>query len=287
MLFSAAIPCQGGFDHINEQPQDYWIEKFKKRGFTAYDPIRPSVWSNPEVPYYYAQNIILFSRRPLPFPTHFISTAIHPELFRRRTDPRTYALPVMARHFPGCFMVRFCAGCGTTRLVLSLTTSSALNEEVFIKNQLQTLYPFCSGISVITQYDRELGTGKPVEPDLTAAHVLGFPDPLGKIHFVVRRSRDEAAARNQEMLALSCQPHRQVMSHGVDSGEIKMFHDTPDYFLIVDADEMYNTNSLPNIIDFLARKRPRGLRMHAYNYVKTWNRRVPSDVVQILSFWVR
>ena len=31
----------------------------------------------------------------------------------------------------------------------------ALNEEVFIANQLNTLYPFCCGISVITQYDRD------------------------------------------------------------------------------------------------------------------------------------
>ena len=100
VIFSAAIPGQGGFDHVNEQPQDYWIKKFEKLAFTAYDAIRPLIWPDETVPYYYAQNIIVFSRRQLSFPTEFITTPIHPELFRRRTDPRNYSLSVMARHFP-------------------------------------------------------------------------------------------------------------------------------------------------------------------------------------------
>src|SRR6266513_4050250 len=89
----------------------------------------------------------------------------------------------------------------------------ALNEEVFIENQLRTLYPFCSGISVLTQYDRDW-YGNAVKPDRSAELVLNFPDPEGKIHLVVRRFPDEAAARNAEMLALSASPDRRVMSHG-------------------------------------------------------------------------
>ena len=100
IVFSAAIPDQGGFDHVNEQPQDYWIKKFEKLGLTAYEVIRPLIWSDDRVPYYYAQNILVFSRRPLPFPTEFITTPIHPELFRRRTDPRSYSLSIMLRHVP-------------------------------------------------------------------------------------------------------------------------------------------------------------------------------------------
>lgn len=33
IVFSAAIPGQGGQDHINEQPQSYWIEKFRSNGY--------------------------------------------------------------------------------------------------------------------------------------------------------------------------------------------------------------------------------------------------------------
>src|SRR5258708_15091841 len=88
----------------------------------------------------------------------------------------------------------------------------ALNEEVFIQNHLRTLYPFCSGISVLTQYDRDW-YGKPVKPDRTVELVSNFPDPEGKIHLVVRRFPDEAAARNCEMLVLSSNTHRQIMYH--------------------------------------------------------------------------
>jgi SAM-dependent methyltransferase len=100
ILFSAAIPGQGGFQHVNEQLQDYWIERFRRRGFTAYDVIRPVVWNHPEVPYYYAQNALVFSRKPLPFPTEFIPSPIHPEIFLRRNDPKNYSLRAILKNFP-------------------------------------------------------------------------------------------------------------------------------------------------------------------------------------------
>ena len=159
----------------------------------------------------------------------------------------------------------------------------ALNEEIFIENQLRTLYPFCSGISVLTQYDRDW-YGKPVTPDRTVELVLSFPDPEGKIHLVVRRFPDEAAARNSEMLSLMTRPDRQIMSHGSALERIREFYGTPDYFFIVDADELYDPESLPNILRYLDQKRPRGMRVNGFNYVTTWNRRVPSDKVQFCHF---
>ena len=33
IVFSAATPGQGGVGHVNCQPKEYWIEKFKKRGY--------------------------------------------------------------------------------------------------------------------------------------------------------------------------------------------------------------------------------------------------------------
>ena len=32
IIFTAAIPGQGGHDHVNEQPKEYWIDKFMDRG---------------------------------------------------------------------------------------------------------------------------------------------------------------------------------------------------------------------------------------------------------------
>lgn len=34
VFFTAATPGQGGTDHVNEQPHEYWIEKFRRRGLT-------------------------------------------------------------------------------------------------------------------------------------------------------------------------------------------------------------------------------------------------------------
>ncbi len=159
----------------------------------------------------------------------------------------------------------------------------ALNEEVFIANQLRTLYPFCSGISVLTQYDRDW-YGKAVVPDGTMRNVASYPDPEGKIHLVVRRWPDEAAARNSELIALAARPDRGIMSHGSPMDRISDFHEAPDYFLVVDADELYDPETMPRILEYLARKKPRGMRVHGFNYLHTWNRRVPRDVVRFCQF---
>jgi hypothetical protein len=159
----------------------------------------------------------------------------------------------------------------------------ALNAERFIENQLRTLYPFCCGISVITQYDRDW-YGRSVRPDRTAELVLGFPDPAGKIHLVVRRFPDEAAARNAEMSGLVTRPDRNVMSHGSPVEKIRAFHAAPDYFWVVDADEFYDVATVPAIIERLAQRRPRGMRVHGLNYLATWNRRVPAAQMPFCHF---
>lgn len=159
----------------------------------------------------------------------------------------------------------------------------ALNEEVFIANQLNTLYPFCCGISVITQYDRDW-YGKPVVPDRTAELVMNHPDPEGKIHLVVRRSPDEAAARNAEMLAVAARPDRGIMSHGSPIERIRAFYRPPDYFLIVDADEFYDPATLPAMLEYLARKRPNGMRVNGVMYLGSWNNRIPRGTVPFCHF---
>ena len=48
ILFSAAIPNQGGQNHINEQWLTYWEEKFAKYNYVIQDIIRPIFWNNSE-----------------------------------------------------------------------------------------------------------------------------------------------------------------------------------------------------------------------------------------------
>lgn len=63
ILFSAALPGQGGTGHVNEQRLSYWVEKFAQRGFELYDVIRPYIWYNEAVEPWYRQNMVLFCRQ--------------------------------------------------------------------------------------------------------------------------------------------------------------------------------------------------------------------------------
>jgi SAM-dependent methyltransferase len=60
VLFSAAIPFQGGMNHLNEQPQSYWARLFAVHGYIALDCIRPVVYGNRRVEWWYRQNILIF-----------------------------------------------------------------------------------------------------------------------------------------------------------------------------------------------------------------------------------
>lgn len=60
VLFSAAIPFQGGTHHVNEQWPDKWVELFRKQGYVAVDCIRKRIWQNDSVDWWYAQNTLLF-----------------------------------------------------------------------------------------------------------------------------------------------------------------------------------------------------------------------------------
>ena len=60
VLFSAAIPFQGGTNHINEQWPEYWVELFKRKGYVVVDCIRKRIWNNKKIAFFYAQNILLF-----------------------------------------------------------------------------------------------------------------------------------------------------------------------------------------------------------------------------------
>ncbi len=60
VLFSAAIPGQGGTHHVNEQWPDYWERLFRDKRYTAIDCIRPRIWESDAVDWYYAQNTLVF-----------------------------------------------------------------------------------------------------------------------------------------------------------------------------------------------------------------------------------
>jgi hypothetical protein len=62
ILFSAAIPFQGGTGHVNEQWPAYWNRLFNENGFIAADCLRKRLWDKPDVLPFHRQNIMLFVR---------------------------------------------------------------------------------------------------------------------------------------------------------------------------------------------------------------------------------
>ena len=65
ILFSAAPPGQGGEYHINEQPYEFWRQKFERRGFVTIDAVRPAIAEDKRISYWYRYNTLLFVRRDL------------------------------------------------------------------------------------------------------------------------------------------------------------------------------------------------------------------------------
>lgn len=61
ILFSAAIPGQGGTSHMNEQWPSYWEARFAERQFRRLDPVRRHVWHDARVKWYYRQNMLLYA----------------------------------------------------------------------------------------------------------------------------------------------------------------------------------------------------------------------------------
>lgn len=62
ILFSAAIPGQGGTRHVNEQWLSYWVPKFRGHGFELFDVLRPKLWNDDRIEFWYRQNAVLFAK---------------------------------------------------------------------------------------------------------------------------------------------------------------------------------------------------------------------------------
>lgn len=63
VLFSAAVPGQGGTNHVNEQWPAYWNALFVSQGFACFDVLRPRLWNEDACDFWYLQNLLLFARR--------------------------------------------------------------------------------------------------------------------------------------------------------------------------------------------------------------------------------
>jgi SAM-dependent methyltransferase len=60
IVFGAAIPGQGGTNHVNERWPSYWAALFEKHGFLCFDVLRGDMWYDERVEWWYRQNTFVF-----------------------------------------------------------------------------------------------------------------------------------------------------------------------------------------------------------------------------------
>ena len=94
VLFSAAIPFQGGTNHFNEQWQDYWADLFERKGYVPADFIRPVLWNDSKIPVHYRQNTLLYLREQRLEGLELsgmldrrLLSLCHPECYAKHTSP--------------------------------------------------------------------------------------------------------------------------------------------------------------------------------------------------------
>jgi SAM-dependent methyltransferase len=80
VLFSAAVPGQGGEHHVNERPYEFWRALFAERAFAPFDAIRPRIPLSAGVEPWYAYNTILYVRDAA-------SSALPPDVQGTRVPP--------------------------------------------------------------------------------------------------------------------------------------------------------------------------------------------------------
>ena len=97
VLFSAALPYQGGTNHVNEQWLEFWAIFFRRHGYVACDLFRPRIWSDKRVEFWYSQNLVIFCQQEL--------AEIFPKETLAASRPLSFPHPVTllanaARHRP-------------------------------------------------------------------------------------------------------------------------------------------------------------------------------------------
>jgi SAM-dependent methyltransferase len=83
VVFSAAIPGQPGTDHLNCQWPEWWASLFREHDYRPSDCLRLNLWNDGDIPFYYAQNMIVYSDRLEQFGLEetAIPRLVHPALY--------------------------------------------------------------------------------------------------------------------------------------------------------------------------------------------------------------
>ena len=86
VLFSAAIPGQGGVHHVNEKPPIFWHELFNKHNYKCYD-FRKEIWNNKDIQPWYKTSLLLYCAEgyvPKKLENYYTNSPlhlVHPDIF--------------------------------------------------------------------------------------------------------------------------------------------------------------------------------------------------------------
>ncbi len=111
VVFSAAIPHQGGNHHVNEQFPEYWCAFFRERGYVPVDYLREKIWYNMDVNFWYSQNTVFYVKKSViadypklnakylqnPNPPLNI---IHPSMYLLNSDPKRIRMRQIVKGIP-------------------------------------------------------------------------------------------------------------------------------------------------------------------------------------------
>lgn len=109
VMFSAAVPGQGGENHINEQPYDYWRNLFALHGYRLFDFVRSRVAKNREVEPWYRYNLMLFAHDSVihHLPEEVASTRVLDHARIQDQSPLIYQMrKAILRRLPNTFVSR-------------------------------------------------------------------------------------------------------------------------------------------------------------------------------------
>ena len=82
IVFSAAVPGQGGTGHLNEQWPAYWVDLFAANGFTCSDALRWEIWEDERVCWWYRQGMFVATAGRLEqAESSTVASVVHPAMW--------------------------------------------------------------------------------------------------------------------------------------------------------------------------------------------------------------
>lgn len=147
-----------------------------------------------------------------------------------------------------------------------------LQERHLLRATIRSIYEHVDTISVATSINRDL-RGRMVEPDAGIYDLISRRyDPDRKIRVIVEDETSQARTYNRIIDGEMIGAQRPVRLHTEDDVTRGA---APDYFMIVDADEVWEAGALESAFGYLARHRPAYAQVPAAHYFHSWNYRVP------------